>query len=227
MLNPTQAWKTAYPDAHVGILIMQGVENPPAHAALDELKHSLETELRERFAGQDRKALESIAPVAAYAAYYKLFKKSYPVQAQLESIVLKGKSIPSVAALVEAMFMAEVKNLLLTAGHDFDKLQLPVKLSVADGTETYTLLRGQAQALKAGDMCMADQAGVVSSVIYGPDQRTQINAGTRAVLFAVYAPAGVERSAVQAHLEDIRDYALVVAPGAAVQTLQILGSETK
>ena len=220
----SEAWKTAYPDAHAGILVMQGVQNPPAHSGLDELKHALESRLRAQFAGQDRSALESGAPIPAYAAYYKQFKKTYPVQAQLESIVFKGKSIPGVAALVEAMFMAEIKNLLLTAGHDFDKLQLPVRLNVADGTESYTLLRGQEQVLKAGDMCMSDQAGVISSIVYGPDQRTQINAGTRAVMFAVYAPAGVETSALQAHLEDIRDYVLVVAPGAEVQMLQIFGS---
>ena len=45
----------------------------------------------------------------------KHLKKTYHVQHQLESVVLKGKSLPNVAALVAAMFMAERDDLLLTA----------------------------------------------------------------------------------------------------------------
>jgi len=41
------------------------------------------------------------------------------------------------------MFMAEIENRLLTAGHDLDNLQLPVCLDVTKGDEVYTLLRGQ------------------------------------------------------------------------------------
>jgi DNA/RNA-binding domain of Phe-tRNA-synthetase-like protein len=72
-------------------------------------------------------------------------------------------------------------------------------------------------------MFMADQAGVISSIIYGPDQRTQIKASTRSVLFAVYAPSGISPETVEAHLEDIRDYVLVVSPNATVQMLQVFG----
>lgn len=134
---------------------------------------------RRRAHQKDRGALETFSTIPAYAAYYRQFRKTYHVQGQLESIAFRGKSIPNVAALVEAMFMAEVKNLLLTAGHDFDRLDLPVTLSVAGGSERYTLLRGQEQALKAGDMFMSDRSGVISSIVYGPDRRTQIRAKTR------------------------------------------------
>ncbi|MFN8595962.1 MAG: hypothetical protein U0559_07245 [Anaerolineae bacterium] len=37
--------------------------------------------------------------------------------------------------------MAEIKNLLLTAGHDLDTLQLPVTLDVASGQESYCVAR--------------------------------------------------------------------------------------
>ncbi len=223
MFKVTDAWKETYPDAHAGILVMRAVDNPSSHPELENHKKELESQLHNKFAGQDRKALEAIPAIAAYYAYYKGFKKTYHVQAQLESILFKDRSIPSVAALVEAMFMAEIKNLLLTAGHDLDKLQLPVTLNVASGDEKYTLLRGQEQALKAGDMMMSDRAGIISSIVYGPDQRTQITASTRNVLFAVYAPAGISPEAVESHLQDIRDYVLIVSPSATVQILQVFG----
>src|SRR5512147_2578996 len=139
---------------------MHDVINPPYHAELEEQKQQLQDQLRARFAGQDRSAIAALPVIQAYNAYYKPFKKTYHVQLQLESIAFKGKSLPSVAALVEAMFMAEIKNLLLTAGHDLDTLQLPITLDVATGQENYTLLRGQEQVAKADDMLMADQAGV-------------------------------------------------------------------
>jgi len=224
MFTVSNTWKAAYPQAHAGILVMRNVTNPPQHAELEARKQSLQDDLRNRFAGQDRNAIAALSPIQAYNAYYKPFKKSYHVQLQLESIVFKGKSLPSVAALVEAMFMAEIKNLLLTAGHDLDTLQLPVTLNVASGEEQYTLLRGTEQVTKSGDMFMADEAGVISSILYGPDQRTQINEKTRNVLFAVYAPEGIEVDATRQHLEDIRENVMLVSPAAKVELLEVFGS---
>ena len=94
----TDAWQAAFPHAHVGVLVMRDVVNPARHAALDREKEALESQLRERFAGQTRGDLDQVPVLQAYAAYYKRFKKTYHVQLQLESIVFKGKSIPSVAA---------------------------------------------------------------------------------------------------------------------------------
>jgi DNA/RNA-binding domain of Phe-tRNA-synthetase-like protein len=179
--------------------------------------------LRARFAGQERSQLETLPRLQAYDAYYKRFKKTYHVQLQLESIVFKGKSIPSVAALVEVMFMAEVKNMLLTAGHDLDTLQLPARLDVTKGDEIYTLLRGQPQQVKAGDMMIVDGKGIISNIIYGPDQRTQILPETRNVIYTVYAPAGIEVSAVTQHLKDIEGYARIFAPQAKTELLQVFG----
>jgi DNA/RNA-binding domain of Phe-tRNA-synthetase-like protein len=125
--------------------------------------------------------------------------------------VLKGKPIPSVSALVESMFMAELDSLLLTAGHDLDSITGLVSLGASSGSERYTLLRGVEQQLKAGDMYMADALGVISSVIYGPDRRTQITPATRNVLFTVYAPAGIDEQAVGAHLNLIESHVRCVA----------------
>jgi len=225
MFTVSNAWKAVHPQAHAGILVMRHVTNPPQHAELEVRKQSLQDELRSRFAGQDRSAIAALPPIQAYNAYYKPFKKSYHVQLQLESIVFKGKSLPGGAALVEAMFMAEIRNLLLTAGHDLDALHLPVTLDAASGQEQYTLLRGTHQTTKPGDMLMADRAGVISSVLYGPDQRTQITERTGNVLFAVYAPQGIDAGATRQHLEDIRDNALLVSPAAQVELLAVFGSQ--
>ncbi len=221
MFEVTSAWKSTYPNGHAGVLVMRAVSNPVHDAALESRKAGLEEQLRAQFSGQDRASLASHPVLRAYAEYYRQFKKTYHIQLQLESIVLKGKSIPSVAALVESVFMAEMQDLLLTAGHDLDVLQLPLRLDVATGNEQYTLLRGDEQVLKPGDMMISDQTGVISSIVYGPDRRTQITPDTQNVIFTVYAPPGVDEQTVLEHLQHIKDNVLVFAPQAQVELLKV------
>jgi DNA/RNA-binding domain of Phe-tRNA-synthetase-like protein len=222
MFIVSEAWKRDYPQAAVGVLAMGNVANPASHAAMDQIKEKLEEQIRARFS--NREELRALDRLQAYRAYYKRFKKTYHVQLQLESIAFKDKSIPRVAALVEAMFTAELTNLLLTAGHDLDVVEPPVTLGVAQGSERYVRITGQEQQLKAGDMFISDTQGVLSSVIYGPDQRTRIQPGTRRALFTVYAPPGIEPGAVLQHLLDMEDYVRLIAPQAKTELLQVCGA---
>ncbi len=225
MLSISDTWKTTYPEAFVGLLAMDNVVNPQHHPELEALKTDIEVQLRSQFVNFERADLKALPILRAYNTYYKQFKKSYHVQAQIESVVWKGKPIPSVAALVEAMFMAELKNMLLTAGHDLEKLQLPVKIDVAVGDEHYLKMNGQEQVLKAGDMYIADGQGILSSILYGPDRRAQISPATAKVLFTIYAPPGIEPQTVRQHLEDIRNYVRIVAPQADVTLLEVYGTK--
>jgi len=225
MFIVSEAWKTAYPGAAVGVLAMRNVINPERHVALDKRKEALENQLRARFSDHDRAALKALPTIQAYNTYLKRYKKTYHVRLQLESVVFKGKAIPRVAGLVEAMFMAELENLLLTAGHDLETLQMPMKIDVAEGSERYIRLNGQEQELKPGDMMIADAQGVISSVLYGPDRRTRITSETRQVFFTVYAPPGIGKQAVCEHLQDIQANVLLVAPNATVELLEAYGTE--
>jgi DNA/RNA-binding domain of Phe-tRNA-synthetase-like protein len=221
MLLTSEAWQSAYPGAAQGLLVIRHAANPDHHVALEGRKAELEAELRARFSGYDRATLNALPSIQPYAAYYGRFKKTYHVQLQLESVVLKGKPLPRVAALVEAMFMAELQNQLLTAGHDLSAVREPMRLDVAQGDERYTLLNGKEETLKPGDIFMADSEGVISSILYGPDQRTRITPTTHNVLFAVYAPPGIAPDAVQHHLQAIRANVLLIAPGAKVELLKV------
>jgi DNA/RNA-binding domain of Phe-tRNA-synthetase-like protein len=221
MFEVTSTWQSTYPGAYAGLLVLRAVSNPAYDPALEVRKTALEEGLRAQFSGQDRAMIASHPALQAYGAYYRRFKKTYHIQLQLESIVLKGKPIPGGAGLVEAMFMAEMQDLLLTAGHDMDALQLPLTLDIGNGTERYALLRGEEQVVKAGDMMIRDGQGVISSILYGPDQRTQIHAGTHDVLFTVYAPPGIPEKAVNEHLLHILENVRIFAPAAQVELLKV------
>jgi DNA/RNA-binding domain of Phe-tRNA-synthetase-like protein len=220
----SDAWKKAYPGASIGVLAMRDVINPAHHPALARRKEELQRELCSRYAGYDRAKLKALPVLQAYSAYYKRFRKTYHVQLQLESVIFKDKPIPSVAALVETMFMAELDDLLLTSGHDLEAVQPPIRVDVADGSERFIRMNGQEQQLKAGDMIIADEIDILSSVIYGPDRRTQISAETRQALFTTYAPPGIEPQIVRQHIEGIRNNVLLVSPQAEVIRLQVYGT---
>ena len=217
MLTVTPEWKTTFPGASAGVLIIHDADNPAAHPALALRKAEIETQLRTDF--QD--ALVDSETLEIYTQYYKRFKKTYHVKLQLKSIVQQGKSIPDAQALVQAMFMAEMKNMLLTAGHDLDKLHLPLVLDVSHGDETYTLMRGTEQQLKAGDMYIRDGEGILSDVIYGPDRRSSIDPDTRNAVYTIYAPQGIPRQAVLDHLQDIADYVRIASPYAKIELIQV------
>jgi DNA/RNA-binding domain of Phe-tRNA-synthetase-like protein len=121
------------------------------------------------------------------------------------------------------MFMAELKHMLLTAGHDRDVLKPPVGVDIAQGTELYTRLNGQDQMLKADDMYIADKEGVMSAIIYGPDQRTRIRSATRNVFYTIYAPSGISVSVVEEQLRELRDNVLLIAQDAETIELKVYG----
>lgn len=219
MLYVTDAWKQAHQGASVGLMIVRNVNNDEHCEALEQSKRQLENRLRAIFTSKEE--LSGRFPISIYSNYYKKYKKTYHVLKQIESIVFKDKEIPFVAPVVEAMFMAELKNGLLTAGHDYDALKTPLTLDAATGNETYLLINGKEQAVKPHDMMISDQAGIISSIIHGPDLRTRILPETRKAAFVVYAPEGISKDAVSNHLSDIYTYIKVVSPDAGIEHQEV------
>lgn len=215
-LVATPAWHAEHPGAVVGVLAMQSVANPAEHPELDRVKAEVEAGLRARFGGLEREALREIGPLPAYAAYYKRFGQRYHVAMQVESVAQKGKSIPRVAALVEAMFAAELQTQILTAGHDLEALAPPVRIDtgVGSGIERYQLPNGSETIVKPGDMYIADTHGVLSSIIAGPAAYARITPATTNALFICYVPPGVAASEVDAHLGLIEANVRLVSPNA-------------
>jgi DNA/RNA-binding domain of Phe-tRNA-synthetase-like protein len=218
----TFAWKATHPGAIAALLVMSGAENPENHPALDDARERLEAELRARFGHFDRPALRATEPIAAYDGYYRGFGQTYHVQHQVESVAVKGKAIPRRAALVEAMFMAELETQVLTAGHDADLLQLPVTVDVAKPDDEIGLPNGTLKSPPVDDMLMRDGQGIISTVILGPDGRTRITPQTTSAAFAIYAPAGVTEAQVSAHLTVIERNVRLISPTATTEAKVVM-----
>lgn len=221
MLTISENLKKTYPGGYIGVLALSNVKSYEGCIALDKEKKCLEEMLRAKYMNCDRSKLKSTAPIDTYVDYYNKFKKTYHVLLQLESIIFKNKTIPKVNALVEVMFMAELKNQLLTAGHDLDAMSLPMRAELTTGKERFTTISGQEKELTAGDMMITDGQGIISNITYGPDQRTQISKDTERVVYTVYAPPGIRRTLVQEHFKDIIRYSMLVSPESKVELEEI------
>jgi DNA/RNA-binding domain of Phe-tRNA-synthetase-like protein len=217
MIKISPDWESTYPGAALGILSMRNVYSPGKSSALDAKRVSLEDDLRARYKSMDRQQILASTEMASYSAYYKRFKKTYHVLLQLESVAKKNKPIPQTISLVQAVFMAEMKSYLLTAGHDLDQIVDPLSLNIADGSETYTPLRGEIVTCKSGDMVMADANGIICSVIRGQDRRTMITDNTENVLYVVYVPPGIRAKVIEDHLTDLSENVFLVSPQAKIE----------
>ena len=223
-ITATPAWRTAHPGGIVGLLELSGVDNTARGDALERRKRATETHLRERYRDCTRAQLVALPVMAAYVRHYRRFDKTYHVLLQLESIVAKGRSLPSVSPLVDANFTAEVETLVLTAGHDVAKLAGPVSIDVARHGDQLTQMSGAAKAVPAGDMVMRDAQGVACSIVYGQDNRSPISHDTCRVLYVAYGPAGVPAERVDMHLQLVEDYVRLIAPAAITEQRQLIAA---
>ena len=221
-ISATDDWHTIHPAATIGLLELSGVDNSRPSSALDAEKRAVEARLRGRFAGSTRADFLSLPVMAAYQRYYKRFTKTYHVLLQLESLVLKGKNLPDVSPLVDSNFIAEVETLVLTAGHDVEKLIAPVVMDVSRAGDVMVRMNGAPKEIDPGDMVMRDVTGVVCSILYGQDNVSPITTSTKHALYVAYAPAGVSAETVDGHLRKVEKNVRRFCPAAALEQLQLL-----
>jgi DNA/RNA-binding domain of Phe-tRNA-synthetase-like protein len=221
-ISMTNELRVAHPGAVIGLLELSGMDNTRLSPELEARKRETEARLRERYAGFSRQNFLSLPMMVAYQKYYKRFTKTYHVLLQLESLVLKGKSLPDVSPLVDANFTAEVDTLILTAGHDVAKLVSPVLMDVSKGRDIIVRMNGAPKEMEAGDMVMRDATGVVCSIIYGQDNVSPITSSTTQALYVAYAPAGVPAEAVEAQLRKIEENVRLFSPAARVDQHRLL-----
>lgn len=221
-ISATHECHAAHIGSIIGLLELSGVEKTPSYSQLDQRKRETEMHLRAHYNGFTRQDFLSLPVMSHYERYYKQFNKTYHVQLQVESIVLKGKDLPTVIPLVDANFMAEVETFVLTAGHDVEKLHGPVFMDVSREGEHISQMNGTFKAIRKGDMIMRDANGICCSVIYGQDNRSPISRETSCVLYVAYAPTGISPETVDTQLKKIESNIRLFSPNAIVELHQLL-----
>lgn len=209
-----------YPGTQLGVLIVKGISQKAECKKEDEVIFL--NALRKKYEGVTRKELKTQSPVDAYAAYYKRFGQSYHLLAQLDSMLRGEKTCASKSPLLQSMFFNELESMLLTAGHDLNKLKPPLHLNLAAGNECYQSISGRELTAAAGDMIMSDSTRVFSSILKGPDYDTRLTPDTRDVLLTIYAPPGIDAFKVKTALVRLEERIRAFAPDSITEILQVL-----
>jgi len=204
MVKVRSELRIAYPRVVFGSLVVKNAANIRQHDGLDERKRVLEKEIRDNYPDPCNDSV-----MQSYSENFKKWGKTYPLEFQVKSIK-KGKSLPNVSALVDCMFMAELRNRVLTSGHDLDTVRGELVFDVSNGGEEYMKLNGENQMLPKGDVILRDSEGILASVLYGPARRTSISHDTCNALYFAWCPNGMGDSAIHTHLADIEGYLDIV-----------------
>ena len=196
-VNTTESLKEIYPDSIFGNLIIRDVPNRKRNEFLEERKRTLEREIKEKYAEVDKDVI-----IHYYNTYFKLWKKSYPIEYQIKTVKSGGR-FPQVSVIVDCMFIAELKNRILTSGHDLDDIKGDLTFDVSQGGEQYLKIDGRKQELKKNDIVLKDNEGILASILYGPARRTSISQKTKNSLFFAWCPYTMDENIILRHLNDI------------------------
>jgi len=192
--------RNSFPDLKVSTIEIKNLENKIIDENLEFEKRILEERIRKEYV-----KFQEFEVIKKYNKFFKKFEKIYPISYQIKSI-LEGKSFPAQHTVVEAMFMAELKNMFLTVGHDLNLINGSLRTKLTNGSESYINIIGKEIKLKAFDIVTEDSSGIISSVLYGPDRRTMVTNKTRNYLFFSYFPYGENDEKIKNHFEDIVKY---------------------
>lgn len=196
-VNTTESLKEIYPDSIFGNLIIRDVPNRKKNEFLEERKRTLEREIKEKYAEVDKDVI-----IHYYNTYFKLWKKTYPIEYQIKTVKSGGK-FPQVSVIVDCMFIAELKNRILTSGHDLDEIKGDLTFDISQGGEQYLKIDGRKQELKKNDIVLKDNEGILASILYGPARRTSISQKTKNSLFFAWCPYTMDENIILRHLNDI------------------------
>jgi len=201
-----QELKILYPNSAFGSLIVREVPNKRVHEGIEKLKRKLEKDIRENYpeVGED-------AIIQYYDTYFSKWGRTYPIKFQLNSIK-KGENFPQVSTLVDCMFLAELKDRILTSGHDLDDIIGDLVFDISKKGESYTKINGKEQSLKGKDIVLRDEEGILASVLYGPAKRTSIKRETKNALYFAWCPTGINEEEVKQHLKNIKSNLETVYP---------------
>jgi len=179
-----------------GSLMVRGVPNKKSEV-LEQSKRDLEIKIRESHIGPQEDEI-----IGSYNAYFKKWDKKYPIIFQVETIK-QGNNLPNISLLVDSMFLAELKNRILTSGHDLNALRDNLMFDISEGNEQYLKLNNDSQKIKNDDVILKDERGILASILYGPAKRTSITPNTKNAVYFAWCPYGIGEDLIRAHLNDI------------------------
>jgi DNA/RNA-binding domain of Phe-tRNA-synthetase-like protein len=176
----------AHPDYVALVLVASGIANGPTDAGSDAQLAAAEAHLR----GSGLARPTDHPHIAAWRAAFSAFgakPSRYPSSAEaLIGRVLKGQPLPRVNALVDLYNAVSVRHVVPLGGEDADRLEGPLRLTVASGDEPFDP-RGDGSDVEhasAGEVVWRDDLGVTCRRWnWRQGRRTQLTEATTRAFF--------------------------------------------
>lgn len=221
MLTIDAKVRQKYPGIQFGVMTIGNVKVPQPGNDFLLSKKRLEADIQSRYRDMTKKQMRQLQPFCHYHAYYKKFKKTYHVLHQCESIASGNRSLPNGPFPVQAMFMAEIKNQLLTAGYDRRTHDQTLTVRLADGLTGFEGLGKKKQLPPRDDIILSTGEFTLGSIICGPDNQHRITEESTELMFAIYGVPGITHRQMEMHFADIENFILSSAKKAAVKAVEI------
>lgn len=132
-----------FPNIAIGVLVVEGVSNPPSPESLKQLLLKQSEHIRTFY------TIESLLAdprVARWREIYPQFgAKPRDYRSSIESMgrrCINGKGVPSISSLVNAYNVISLKYFLTAGGEDLDQIQGDIELAFATNQEPPTKLLG-------------------------------------------------------------------------------------
>lgn len=181
-----QLWDL-FPELHIGIVIARGINNSMStwHEITDRLTRSA-SQAVDNIGDQDIAAHPVIAPWRE--AYQKFGMKPSKYRSSIESLLRSAKSggVRSVNPLVDMYNAISLRYLLPCGGEDLKTMQGDLRLTRAEGSETFIPLgSSEDNPPQKGEVIYRDDLGVVCRAFnWREAERTKLTTSTSdAVLF--------------------------------------------
>jgi DNA/RNA-binding domain of Phe-tRNA-synthetase-like protein len=216
----------AYPDYVAVVLVADDLTNGPTDSASDAQLADAEAALR---ASGLTRATDH-PHIAAWRAAFSAFgakPSRYPSSAEaLISRVLKGQPLPRINALVDLYNAVSVRHLVPVGGEDRDRLEGPLRLTVAAGGEPFDP-RGDGsenEPAAAGEIIWRDDRSVTCRRWnWRQGRRTQLTTGTTSAFFVLDRLGGLEIPELHSAVDELEALLRQRWPNCGVQRIQRSG----
>ena len=192
--------------ARIGVVFFKTLSNGAVSSALRERLDSFCAELRQTMEGRRPSDLESVDRIRRL--YHSLGidpTKERPSSESLLRRVLKGRPVPKVSKLVDAMNLVSLQHQCPIGIYDWDKISPPVLVRIGRPDEHYVGMSGSAISLE-GRLVVGGGEGLFGNP--GHDSaRTKVDLGTVRAFGIAWAPASAPRTFLETVIADMIDTA--------------------
>lgn len=152
-----------YPTLKVGVLCVKGLKNAEDQAEVFELLEKVSNQVKKEYAGKELSKVPKISDWReAYRAFgYKPSSYRPSVEALLRR-ALGDKGLPNINSVVNLYNLISIKYALPVGADDLQKIQGPIRLTVAEGNESFITLGSKDKEIaKPGEIIYRDDKEVL------------------------------------------------------------------